>query len=41
MLEFLAGLVVGGCLGVFVVAFVTYVVMPQLVRLFRPWLARH
>ena len=25
---------------VFVVAIVTYVVMPQLVRLFRPWLAR-
>lgn len=26
---------------VFVVAMTTYLVMPQLVRLFRPWLARH
>jgi antibiotic biosynthesis monooxygenase (ABM) superfamily enzyme len=26
---------------IFVVGLITYVVMPQLVRLFRPWLARH
>ena len=30
-----------GIFTIFVVAMITYLVMPQLVKLFRPWLARH